>query len=78
MAGDQEFARFEAAQTSEAIMAWQGTGPREDVSLKALGGYAPHSLIWPKNVQKPCPFAYAPIERHLTLLLTCRLFPRVP
>ena len=37
-----------------------------------------HSLIWLKNVQKVCPFAYAPIERHLTILLTCRLFPRVP
>ena len=37
-----------------------------------------HSLIWFKNVQKVCPFAYAPIEQHLTLLLTCRLFPRVP
>jgi hypothetical protein len=37
-----------------------------------------HSLIWLKNVQKVCPFAYAPIERHPTLLLTCRLFPRVP
>ena len=39
---------------------------------------AAHSLIWLKNVQKVCPFAYAPIERHPTLLLTCRLFPRVP
>ena len=39
---------------------------------------AAHSLIWLKNVQKVCPFAYAPFERHLTLLLTCRLFPRVP
>ena len=37
-----------------------------------------HSLIWLKNVQKVCPFAYAPIEWHPTLLLTCRLFPRVP
>ena len=39
---------------------------------------AAHSLIWLKNVQKVCPFAYAPIERHLTLLLTCRLLPMVP
>ena len=38
---------------------------------------AAHSLIWLQNVQKVCPFAYAPIDRHLTLLLTCRLFPRV-
>ena len=53
MAGDREFALFlhiEAALTSEDSMAWQGecmspiSGPREDVSLKALGGYAPSAL----------------------------------
>ena len=45
---------------------------------RTMGRTATHSQIWLKNVQKVSPFAYAPIERHLTPLLTCRLFPRVP
>jgi hypothetical protein len=37
-----------------------------------------HSQFLPKNVQKVCPFAHALIVRYITLILTCRLFPRVP
>ena len=44
---------------------------------RQIGRRGAHSLIWLKNVQKVCPFAYAPIEQHPTLLLTCRLFLRV-
>ena len=72
MAGDREFARFlriEAALTSEDIMALAQykrmhisyTGPWEDVSLKALGGYAPSALqtdILPRSrvgdMHSPC------------------------
>ena len=53
MAGDRKFARFldiEAALTSRGHhgmarrMHVSYSGPREDVSLKALGGYAPSAL----------------------------------
>ena len=45
---------------------------------EAKGRRGAHSQFLPKNVQKVCPFAYALIVRYITLILTCRLFPRVP
>ena len=45
---------------------------------KTWEAHAPHKQILAQNVQKVRPFAYAFFVWYLTLILTCRLFLRVP